>query len=135
MSFSPSPIHFEVRVEALQLKKVDWHSVAMALASIVFPFPGGPYKRIPLDGAKSPRNISGRMVGIIIVSFRTVLTSARPLTSSQCTFGELSKIVSSIDFTTAGSKFPYSVFDSSAAPSGLPAAAAPGAVGPPAGRG
>ena len=42
ISFSPSPIHFEVRVDALQLKKVDLHSVAIALASIVLPFPGGP---------------------------------------------------------------------------------------------
>ena len=42
ISFSPSPIHFDVRVLALQLKNVDLHSVAMALASIVLPFPGGP---------------------------------------------------------------------------------------------
>ena len=42
ISFSPSPIHLDVKVDALQLKKVDLHSVAIALASMVFPLPGGP---------------------------------------------------------------------------------------------
>jgi hypothetical protein len=41
-SFSLSPIHFEVRVTALQEKKVDLHSVAIALAKRVLPLPGGP---------------------------------------------------------------------------------------------
>jgi len=42
ISLSPSPIHLEVRVDALTLKNVDLHSVAMAFASIVLPLPGGP---------------------------------------------------------------------------------------------
>lgn len=42
ISFSLSPSHFETRVLALILKKVDLHSVATAFASNVFPFPGGP---------------------------------------------------------------------------------------------
>ena len=41
-SFSLSPIHLEVSVTALQEKKVDLHSVAIAFASRVFPLPGGP---------------------------------------------------------------------------------------------
>ena len=43
--FSPfyiAHLYFEARVEEETLKKVVWHSVATALASIVFPVPGGP---------------------------------------------------------------------------------------------
>ncbi len=39
--------HFEVRVEALMLKNVAADSDATALASIVLPFPGGPYSSRP----------------------------------------------------------------------------------------
>lgn len=42
ISFSLSPTHLDIRVLALILKKVHLHSVATALASIVFPLPGGP---------------------------------------------------------------------------------------------
>jgi hypothetical protein len=42
ISFSLSPIHFDTKVLALILKKVDLHSVATAFASMVLPFPGGP---------------------------------------------------------------------------------------------
>lgn len=76
----------------------------MALASIVLPFPGGPYRRIPLLGDKRPLNISGLSVGKTIVSLRIFLTSSRPLMSFQVTFGEWSKIVSSIDLTISLSK-------------------------------
>jgi hypothetical protein len=103
MSFSPSPIHLEVRVLALQLKKVDLHSVAIALASIVLPLPGGPYNKIPFDGERRPLKISGLTVGRMICSYRTFFTSTKPLTSSHLTFGELSNIVSLIDFSTSGS--------------------------------
>lgn len=41
-SFSDSPLYLEVRVEEDTLKKVVLHSVATALANIVFPVPGGP---------------------------------------------------------------------------------------------
>lgn len=96
MSLSPSPIHLEVKVEALTLKKVDLHSEAIALASIVLPFPGGPYSRIPLAGDKMPLKMSGLRVGRIMVSLITLFTSSRPLMSSNLMFGDLSKIVSSI---------------------------------------
>mmetsp|Transcript_5386 Transcript_5386/g.13030 ORF Transcript_5386/g.13030 Transcript_5386/m.13030 type:complete len:228 (+) Transcript_5386:124-807(+) len=41
-SFSESPRHLETMLDAEMLKKVVLHSVATALASIVFPVPGGP---------------------------------------------------------------------------------------------
>lgn len=63
ISFSDSPIHLETRDEALILKKVDLHSVATALANMVLPLPGGPYKSIPLVGALIPTNISGLSYG------------------------------------------------------------------------
>lgn len=83
INFSPSPIHFEVNVDAEQLKKVDLHSVAIAFANMVLPFPGGPYNKIPLLGDNKPLKISGFKVGKTIVSFKVLLTSSRPLTSSQ----------------------------------------------------
>jgi hypothetical protein len=63
MSFSLSPSHLEVNVLALMLKKLDLHSVATALASSVFPFPGGPYNRIPFVGALMPVKSSGLNLG------------------------------------------------------------------------
>jgi len=59
MSFSLSPNHLETKVLALMLKKQLLHSVATAFASMVFPFPGGPYKRIPFVGALNPVKTSG----------------------------------------------------------------------------
>lgn len=63
INFSLSPIHFETKELALMLKKVELHSVATALANIVFPFPGGPYKRIPFYGDLIPVKTSGRNAG------------------------------------------------------------------------
>ena len=45
-----SPYHFSVKVEICRFMKVAPLSCAKALASIVFPQPGGPYKSTP-DGA------------------------------------------------------------------------------------
>lgn len=59
ISFSLSPIHFDTKELALILKNVALHSVATALASIVLPFPGGPYNNMPLVGALKPTKISG----------------------------------------------------------------------------
>ena len=44
---SDSPRYLEPRVEVEMLKKVVPHSVATALASMVFPVPGGPTIRTP----------------------------------------------------------------------------------------
>ena len=47
---SDSPRYLEPRVEVEMLKKVVPHSVATALASMVFPVPGGPTIRTPWGG-------------------------------------------------------------------------------------
>ena len=60
MRRSLSPTHFESRVLALMLKKVLLHSEAHAFANIVFPFPGGPYSKIPRVGFRKPVKMSGR---------------------------------------------------------------------------
>lgn len=44
-SFSPSPIHFEVRVDAEMLKKVAWECEAMHFPMSVLPVPGGCKRR------------------------------------------------------------------------------------------
>lgn len=53
-SFSLSPRHLLMMLLALMLKKVVEHSVATALASSVLPVPGGPYSRMPFQGASKP---------------------------------------------------------------------------------
>ena len=50
-SFSPSPSHRDIKALAEILKNVALTSEATAFASIVFPLPGGPYNKIPFDGA------------------------------------------------------------------------------------
>jgi hypothetical protein len=57
VSFSPSPTYFEVKLEALILKKVHFASEAKAFAIIVFP--GGQKKRTPFEGSLNPTNSSG----------------------------------------------------------------------------
>ena len=104
MSFSPSPIHFDVSVDAEQLKNVLRHSVAIAFASMVLPLPGGPKSKMPLEGERRPLKMSGFKAGRTMVSWRIFLTSSRPLMSCQDTFGEWSRIVSSIDLTISGSR-------------------------------
>lgn len=44
----------------------------------VFPFPGGPNKRIPLGGARIPEKMSGRAFGYIIDSESACFTSSNP---------------------------------------------------------
>ena len=69
-SFSPSPIHLEVREEAEMEKKVAADECAVAFPMSVFPVPGGPKSSIPLIGAVSvpARKISGRSIGQITAS-------------------------------------------------------------------
>ena len=48
-NFSPSPTHFDVKLDAEMLKKfVFCISSAKAFAKRVFPLPGGPYNNKPL---------------------------------------------------------------------------------------
>ncbi len=56
-------------VEAEILKNVVLHSVATALASMVFPVPGGPKSSSPFHGCNSPVKSSGYLSGITTASF------------------------------------------------------------------
>mmetsp|Transcript_9771 Transcript_9771/g.20325 ORF Transcript_9771/g.20325 Transcript_9771/m.20325 type:complete len:385 (-) Transcript_9771:963-2117(-) len=85
MSFSPSPIHLEVTVAALIVKNVHLASVATALASSVFPVPGGPNSSTPRTGARRPVNRSARSAGKITISCRARLGFSRPATSAHLT--------------------------------------------------
>ena len=107
ISFSPSPIHLDVSVEALMLKNVDLHSVATALARRVLPVPGGPYNSIPLDGAYNPLKMSGLSAGSTMVSFNIFFTSAKPLMSSHFTFGFPSRTESWMLSRMAGSTLDF----------------------------
>ena len=62
-NFSDSPLYLEVRVDELTLKNVVPHSVATALANIVFPVPGGPTINTPLQGLRMPLKKSGINMG------------------------------------------------------------------------
>ena len=62
-TFSPSPTHLDMRVEADMAKKVAPDCAATALAIMVFPVPGGPNMSTPLGGARRPRHRSGRRLG------------------------------------------------------------------------
>lgn len=61
-NFSDSPLYLEVRVDEETLKKVVPHSVATALASIVFPVPGGPTIRTPFHGLRMPCDYINKIV-------------------------------------------------------------------------
>jgi len=54
----------------------------MLLAISVFPVPGGPNKRTPLGGDRTPVNKSGRRSGIIMASRNVDLADSRPAISS-----------------------------------------------------
>jgi len=94
--------HLDVKEDALMLKKVAFDSQAIAFASNVLPFPGGPNKSkpekskprseytcynhggllSPFAGDLSPWKISGRKLGRITISRKTRFASCKPTTSS-----------------------------------------------------
>ena len=76
--FSLSPLHFDTRVEAVQLKNVHCWVLATAAASRDLPVPGGPKSRHPFQGSRKHWNISGSISGNTIASCRIALASARP---------------------------------------------------------
>ena len=84
-SFSLSPCHLDVSVEAETEKKVDLDSVATARASIVFPVPGGPKRSMPRAGSRSPENKSGRRKGYTTASLSAFFAPSKPAISFQCT--------------------------------------------------
>mmetsp|Transcript_35284 Transcript_35284/g.99464 ORF Transcript_35284/g.99464 Transcript_35284/m.99464 type:complete len:201 (-) Transcript_35284:180-782(-) len=67
-SFSPSPIHLDVREEALTLKNVASILDAIALPSSVFPVPGGPKSKRPLGGVRAPEKTTGLRKGHTTIS-------------------------------------------------------------------
>jgi len=66
--FSLSPTHLPVSDEAEIAKNLRLHSWAIALAIIVFPFPGGPNRSIPFIGWRIPSKRSGLFSGRITLS-------------------------------------------------------------------
>merc|ERR1712079_10039 len=87
MRRSDSPIHLDTRSEEEIEKKVPSHSVAHALARKDLPVPGGPYKRIPLQGCRTSSKSCGNLIGRTTASFRPSFAYSSPETSSQLTFG------------------------------------------------
>ena len=64
-SFSESPTHLDVRDEAEMAKKRACDSCATALASSVFPVPGGPNSRTPGSGGRpAGRRVRSRRCGV-----------------------------------------------------------------------
>uniref|UniRef100_A0A7C9DWV3 Uncharacterized protein n=1 Tax=Opuntia streptacantha TaxID=393608 RepID=A0A7C9DWV3_OPUST len=94
--FSPSPNHLEVILDIDIFMKFAPASVATAFASIVFPVPGGPNNRMPLQGlVNCPlQNSSGLCRGSITSSFSVSLTFSRAPISSKVTPMSLGGITS-----------------------------------------
>jgi hypothetical protein len=81
-----SPNHLFVNTDAAMLMKVAPDSLARALASIVFPHPGGPYSRTPLGAAKrvdDERKRAGYKSGMMTDSSNEVMMSSRPPMSNE----------------------------------------------------
>ena len=60
-SFSPSPIHLDMSVEAVMLKKVAAMLLAIARPIMVLPVPGGPNRSRPFAGARAPCDEHSRL--------------------------------------------------------------------------
>ena len=89
-SFSDSPRHFELRLEAEILKNVVLPYVATALASIVLPVPGGPNISTPFQGLLIPLKYCGIRIGSNTASCRIFFASSSSAMSSKLTEGFLS---------------------------------------------
>lgn len=74
------------------LKNVVSHSVATALASIVFPVPGGPNSSTPFHGCSKPVNSCGYLTGMTTASFRMRFGASSSTTSDHRTLGLSVKI-------------------------------------------
>ena len=58
----------------------------------VLPVPGGPNKRMPLGGARSPVKMSGLSIGNTTISLTVFLTNSSPAMSFQSVGFPLNKI-------------------------------------------
>ena len=74
------------------LKNVVLHCVATAFASIVLPVPGGPKRRMPLQGYNIPVNKFGYFKGSDTASLSNLLASYKPTISSNLMFGFYTRI-------------------------------------------
>ena len=81
--FSSSPNHFEVIVDMETFMKLAPASLAMAFAIIVLPVPGGPKRRIPLQGLRRPPlNRSGLRRGSMTSSWSdSFVSSSEPISA------------------------------------------------------
>ena len=80
-SLFDSPNHLFVNTDAAMLMKVAPDSLARALASIVFPHPGGPYSRTPFGAANrvdDERKTAGYRSGMMTDSSNEEIMSSRP---------------------------------------------------------
>ena len=86
--FSLSPTHLLINSGPFTEMKFAFASFAIALASNVFPVPGGPYNNIPFGGfIPAFSNNSGFFKGNSIVSCNAFFVSSKPPMSFQVTFG------------------------------------------------
>lgn len=99
-SFSDSPRHLDIRVDALQLKNFTPVFAEIALASRVFPVPGGPNKSTPFQGSLMPVKYSGMISGRVTASFSSCLASSRLAMSSNVTCDHKNVVVVSADALT-----------------------------------
>mmetsp|Transcript_8519 Transcript_8519/g.31898 ORF Transcript_8519/g.31898 Transcript_8519/m.31898 type:complete len:200 (-) Transcript_8519:187-786(-) len=89
---SDSPRYLLARVDDEMLKNVVPHSVATALASMVFPVPGGPNINTPFHGRRMPWKYSGIQSGSTTASSNTRFASRNPAMSSHRMEGDRSRI-------------------------------------------
>ena len=101
MPFSLSPTHMDRTSGPLTEMKFASDSFAAAFARRVFPQPGGPYRRIALDGLMPIlSNASGYLSGHSTASLREFFTSSRPPMSFHLTSGTSTKTSLSADGPT-----------------------------------
>jgi hypothetical protein len=84
--FYVSPTNLFMIEDADKAMNVHPDSFAKALQMKVFPFPGGPYKRIPFGGALIPLYKSGLFLGLMTAYSSIFLVSAIPTISSKVVF-------------------------------------------------
>jgi len=97
-----SPNHFDCSVDALTLTKQAPDSAARALASIVFPVPGGPNSRTPLACLSSDeRKSAGSRSGAMTFWCSATLMSSRPPTSCRPPTSRLSFVTTSSEMTSS----------------------------------
>mmetsp|Transcript_34267 Transcript_34267/g.61826 ORF Transcript_34267/g.61826 Transcript_34267/m.61826 type:complete len:390 (+) Transcript_34267:479-1648(+) len=128
-SRSLSPRYLLASVAELTLKNVHSVSVAAALASMVFPVPGGPNRRTPLTGRRIPVKNSGMSRGSTVASSRTRFGSSKPAMSDHLIPG-LESIISLSSIPASSISGPWYCFRASA-PVGLEPSDPPPPPAPP----